>query len=294
MSLSHLLFSPPRPHLMSEHKEGTALVINKMSRIASFTSVQGDIGAGKSTFIGRLRRNVLLTGQCAITSQDMTKEDYYLVIDEPVDEWTKLSYTTNSIEKEKEDLNSILKIFYGDMRRWGFAFQVNAFNSRLRRIMKAIDMINPNIPATARIHIIAERSLRTDYLFFRNLYESGLISQLEFQIYVDFYHSVCDDTRNKETGMIYLKADPETCFQRIQKRDREAETSCCKTAKEEEDFRHYLVSLDRCHDQMVEAFRREKGEDKVYVIDTNENFSTVESYDSVVAQYRRSLVTVFD
>lgn len=278
---------------MSVSKEETALVINKMSRIASFTSVQGDIGAGKSTFMARLRRNVLLTGQCAINSQDMTKDDYYIVIDEPVDEWTKLCYTTNSIEKEKEDLNSILKIFYGDMRRWGFAFQVNAFNSRLRRIIRAIDMINPNIPSTARIHIIAERSLRTDYLFFRNLYESGLISQLEFQIYSDFYHTVCDDTRNKETGMIYLKADPEVCFQRIQKRDRDAETSYCKTEKEEEDFRNYLVSLDKCHDEMVEAFRNEKGADRVYVIDTNENFASLEAYDGIVAQYRQSVVPVF-
>lgn len=263
-----------------------AVSINVMHRITSYTSIQGVIGAGKSTFIRRLRENISASGQCAVNCTDFTLSDYYLVVDEPVDEWEVVNCSLTTKGEEKGRLYSILDIFYTDMKRWAFTFQVNAFTTRLRRIVTALDSINPGIPETARIHIIAERSLRTDYLFFRNLYVSGLVSRVDWKVYKAFFHTICDETINKEDRMIYIDTAPVKCHERIKKRDRKEETSRVQTPEEEEKFGQYLVSLHKAHQSMIDAFRSERGHDRVYVIDANKDIESMVEYDSMVAEFR--------
>lgn len=270
----------------------SALIINTMHRIADYTSIQGVIGAGKSTFISRLRHNIVSAGQCAVTCTEFTHSDYYLLIDEPVDEWETINCSMNSKSGKDQDLVSILDIFYMDMKRWAFTFQVNAFTTRLRRIITSLNNINPSIPANAKIHIISERSLRTDYLFFRNLYESELVTHVDWQVYEAFFHTICDDTVNKEDRMIYIDTAPRKCHERIKKRDRREETSRVKTVEEDAKFEAYLFSLASAHEQMIEDFRQERGRDRVYVIDANDDIDSMVDYDKMVAQFRQSLSAV--
>lgn len=266
----------------------TLFVVNKMHRITSFTSIQGVIGVGKSTFMKRLKKWIVESGQCASTCTNLGHSNYYLIVDEPVDEWSIPAYRLGNINDTESTLVSMLGAFYSDMKRWGFPFQVNAFTTRLRRIITAIDSINAAIPEGARIHIIAERSLRTDLLFFRNLYESGMVTQIEFHIYKSFYDTICEDTLNKETGMIYIKADATRCLSRLKKRDRSDETSYCKTEEEELVFHNYLVSLEKAHESVIGDFRQSHGESSVFTVNAEEDRADYnENYDSIVAVFMR-------
>lgn len=270
----------------------TKFVINTMeSRIASYTSIQGVISAGKSTFIKRLKLSIQKTGQCAKTCTDLTKSDYYLLIGEPVDEWVRVKCSTRTINQlePEEEWKSLLDTFYMDKRRWALAFQVYAFSSRLDRIIEEMNRINPLIPASARIHIISERSLRTDYLFFRNLRDSDKVAHIEWLVYEKFFNLVCGEIVKKEDMMIYIDTNPIKCFERLKKRDREAETNHCTTEEEDTEFRDYLVSLDVHHKRMISEFKLENGTDKVYVVDGNTDITSDEDYDAVVAHFRLSI-----
>lgn len=280
---------------MSDEAPATAttkFVINTMeSRIASYVSIQGVISAGKSTFIKRLKHSIQKTGQCAKTCTDLTLSDYYLLVDEPVDEWVRVKCSTRTADKlePEEEWKSLLDTFYLDKERWALAFQVYAFSSRLERIIEEMNRINPLIPASARIHIISERSLRTDYLFFRNLHDSGKVAHIEWLVYEKFFNLICGEIVKKEDMMIYIDTDPLKCFERLKKRDRQAETSHCTTEEEDTEFRDYLVSLDVHHKRMIGEFKRDKGEDRVYVVDGNVEITKDEDYDAVVAHFRRSM-----
>lgn len=267
----------------------TAFIINTLPRISSYISIQGVIGAGKSTFMDRLDHHIKSSGTCAITCTDFTHSDYYLLVDEPVDEWTSVKCSTRTFTEEREAIeeqHSILDIFYSDKRRWALPFQLYAFTSRIRRIIGALKQINPRIPTTAHIHIIAERSLRTDYLFFRNLYESGDVVELEWFTYAYFFDLFCSEIMSRETHMIYINTEPRRCFDRVKRRAREAETNHTTTPEQDTEFFEYLVSLDSHHKRMIEAFRREKGDDRVFVINGDEEITSHEKWDMIVADFR--------
>lgn len=274
---------------MSDRFSNTKYGISTLDRIFSFTSIQGVIGAGKSTFIKRLLYNILASGQCAKTCTDFTHKDYYLFIDEPVDEWTSVKVSLRFFGQEAEpleDQKSLLDTFYSDKSRWALMFQQYAFASRLRRVVDEIKQINPLIPSSARIHIISERSLRTDYLFFRNLYESRHVYDAEWLAYETIFNLVCTDLVDREDRMIFIDTDPRTCFERIKKRDRHAETTHCTTPEQDSEFQAYLVSLDTHHRRMIDQFKEAKGEDSVYLIDGNMVIASEEEYDAIAAHFR--------
>ena len=177
----------------------------------------------------------------SVPIKDITQigRDYFIVIDEPVDEWSSRLYslskkhTASSEGKDKK--KTILQIFYDDMERYGFLFQIKAFTSRLKRIVNELSKIpfygsnNSDLPGSfdvrqyPRIHIIAERSLRTDRLFFKNLYDNEIISQAEWENYNEFYDLICNEIIKKENIMIYIHTNTNTCHQRIITRSREGE-----------------------------------------------------------------------
>ncbi len=268
--------------------------INTMNRITKYISIHGVIGAGKSTFIDRLKFSIKMSGQCAKTCTDFTLGDYYLIVDEPVDEWLRVKCSTRTFKEEPEpieDQKSLLDTFYADKKKYAFLFQVYAFNSRLRRIIEEMNSIHPLIPADARVHIISERSMRSDCLFFRNLYESDVgIPGIEWFVYENFFNIICAEIIKKEDMMIYIDTDPHKCFGRLKKRDRQAETSHCTSEKEDTEFLAYLESLDVHHKRMINEFKEEKGENSVYVVDGNVDITREEDYDAIVAHFRNTAV----
>ena len=171
-----------------------------MSKRPLLISIEGNIGAGKSTIIDNLKEH-------------MKGNTDVMFLKEPVDIW-------ESIKDKKTDEN-ILQKFYNDPNKYAFSFQVMAYVTRLSTIRTAIRE-NPD----CRV-IICERSLDADRnIFAKMLYEDGKIEDIHYQIYLHFYEEYVKDY--KLDGIVYINADAEVCYNRTVKRSRNGESSITK------------------------------------------------------------------
>ena len=82
----------------------------------SYITIEGNIGAGKSTLVRILKDNLKI---------DSIKNIGF--IQEPVDEW---------LEMTDKNGKNILDKFYENQKLWAYKFQMNAFITRLQRLQK--------------------------------------------------------------------------------------------------------------------------------------------------------------
>lgn len=156
-------------------------------------SIEGVIGSGKSTLVKMLKKYF---------EDDST----YYFLEEPVSIWETIKDSFG---------NTILSKFYADQKKYAFAFQMMAYISRIAILKKAIKD-NPD-----KI-IISERSVFSDRnVFAKMLYDIGHIEDVEMQIYQKWFDEFIKDI--PITGLIYVKATPETSHSRVLKRAREGE-----------------------------------------------------------------------
>lgn len=157
-------------------------------------SIEGNIGSGKTTFLEELRKAI-------------GENVNVIFLKEPVDAWENI--------KDKKG-ETMLQKFYKDQEKYSFSFQMMAFISRLS-ILKSAMLENENSI------IITERSLYTDKMVFaKMLYEQSKIEDINYQIYLCWF-----DEFVKECPIdyvFYIKADPENCYDRVQKRSRIGES----------------------------------------------------------------------
>ena len=164
-------------------------------KIPKFISIEGNIGAGKTTIIENIQKRV--------------ESDKIIFLREPVDLWEKI--------KDPVDGESILVKFYKDPIKYAFSFQVMAYATRLSMIKNAIKE-NPGCEV-----IICERSLDADRnIFAKMLHSDGLIDNIHFQIYNSFYKEYSEDY--SLSGIIYIDAKSDVCISRIAKRGRNGES----------------------------------------------------------------------
>ena len=187
-----------------------------MSRF-EVTSIDGNIGSGKSTLMKNLR--------------EYYKDDPNVVfLREPVDEWEKV---------KDENGITMLEKFYEDSEKYAFSFQMMAYVSRLKVFKESIKKIN----SSEKVKIITERSLYTDKMVFaKMLYDTNKIEKVNYQIYLNWF-----DTFSEEFPVhkvIYVKTDPEKCHSRILKRAREGENLIPL---------EYLQSCDSYHNNMLDT-----------------------------------------
>jgi len=150
-------------------------------------SVEGNIGAGKSTFLDRLR--------------EQFPNAYF--VPEPVDEWNTITDTNGT---------TILEKYYEDPKKYAFSFQMMAFITRLKLLKEA----------PKNCLVITERSVFTDReIFAKMLHESGKIEDIEYKIYLKWFDELVQNL--KVDGIIYLKTSHLTCFNRIKSRNRQGE-----------------------------------------------------------------------
>ncbi len=198
-------------------------------------AIEGNIGVGKSTFTNILKKNFYNS----------------LVVSEPVDMWMNM-------KDDKGD--NILGLFYKDINRWAYSFQNLAYVTRMIKISEAIN--------SEYELIFLDRSLGTDKnVFEKMLYDDKVLSELEhkmYELWCDFYQ------KNIHSGnecIIYLKCDPKTAFERIQKRGREEEKNITL---------EYLEKLHKYHEMWL------NGKNNVLVIDCDKDFESSESYQNEI------------
>lgn len=186
-------------------------------------SIEGNIGAGKTTLIESLEKNPnLIVKLLQKNSKNIDANidiSRICLLREPVDIWSTV---------KDADGFSILENFYKDPKKWSFAFQVMAFTTRLsemRRIIKE----NPHCDT-----LICERSLEADcHIFAKMLYKDGLIDAMSYEIYLRMYREFSEEFALD--GVIYLSTPPNVCFERVSKRAREGEESIS------------IEYLEKCH-----------------------------------------------
>ena len=182
-------------------------------------SIDGGIGSGKSTTVEQLK----------IVFADMPNVCF---IPEPVDTvW-------NTVVDERGE--TILANFYRDPKCNAFKFQMMAYISRLSILLAAVR--NP-----AYDIIITERCVETDRnVFEKMLYKQGQIDLIEHTIYNmwfdEFNRDVC------ATGIVYIRASPDTCLARIKCRARDGETIAAE----------YITECNAYHDDWIMNDARSK------------------------------------
>ena len=188
------------------------------SNTYTIVSVEGNIGSGKTTLLENLRREF----------------DNCIFLREPVDEWAKIT---------DEKGVTILEKFYEDQSKYAFSFQMMAYISRLKLLRETVNE-NENKYRNKHMNftIITERSLHTDRMVFaKMLHDSGKIEHINYQIYLSWFDSFSRDYPIHK--VVYVRADPAICYQRICKRSREGESNIPLA---------YLEECDKYHEAMLD------------------------------------------
>ena len=182
--------------------------------------IDGNIGCGKSTIINRIIK---------------TKALDLPVYNEPLNDW-----------------DDWLKLFYSDMSKYSFGFQMRVLKSHLDK---------KDIP-----YGIFERSpLSCQRIFGEMLYEDNLMSDLEWKLTEEF---------NNDYGwtpniIIYLRSDPNICYERINNRKRDGEEGIS------------IEYLKRLHSK-YESLYVENNLYKIIYIDANQSIDNV--YNEIMSK----------
>lgn len=217
--------------------------------------VEGNIGAGKSTFLNLLQKNIPVD-----------------VILEPTHRWQDVNGAGN-----------LLELFYKDIQRWGYTFQLYAF---ITRIQEHIETTRKNSGQPVQV---LERSVYCDrYCFARNCYEMGNMSDLEWSLYKEIFEYLVEEHAPKPDGFIYLRANPEVCYERLVKRNRSEESSVPLS---------YLTAIHNRHEEWL---IEKKGvlpfleKTPVLVIDCNQEFETDPTVQSLFIKQLQEFITSID
>lgn len=173
--------------------------------------LEGDIGVGKSTVLAEIHR----------------QHPEIAVYFEPV------------LQYQKFCGSQPLKEFYQSVDGAVFRFQLLALAANYENFERTMHLTTRSI---------IERSIHSSFnVFTRTLYDTGSLSSLEFQILEKYYNIL---NTKFERVIIYLKASPALCKERIRKRGRDEEV--------EVSF-DYLVRLDESYEKFIHECRKTVG-----------------------------------
>lgn len=176
-------------------------------------------------------------------------------------------------EYEAVDNNPYLADFYEDMQRWAFHLQIYFLNSRFKQITEI---------TKRRQTTIQDRTIYEDaYIFATNLYTSKLLSDRDYQNYLNLFHSMMAYVKPPEL-LIYLRADIPKLVSQIQKRGRVYEDAIRLD---------YLKNLNRHYEEWIGSYKL----GRLLIIDVNKlDFVTnVEDFASIVEKIDLELNGLF-
>ncbi|KAJ8380250.1 hypothetical protein SKAU_G00010280 [Synaphobranchus kaupii] len=182
--------------------------INVVSRIKR-VSVEGNIAVGKSTFARLLR----------------SENEDWEAVQEPVSTWQNVEGTSSqTVVTPQQTVSNLLQMMYQDPQRWSYTFQTFSCMSRMRTQLQPPPerLLRPQASPVQ----VFERSVYSDrYIFALNMFELGCISPTEWAVYQNWHSFLLEQFgwSLQLEGIIYLRAPPETCMDRLRKRGREEE-----------------------------------------------------------------------
>ncbi|PSL07418.1 deoxynucleoside kinase [Cecembia rubra] len=176
-------------------------------------------------------------------------------------------------ELEAVENNPYLADFYEDMKRWSFHLQVYFLNSRFNQIKRIRESGHS---------VIQDRTIYEDaYIFAANLHKSQLISNRDYDNYLNLFHSMISYVEAPDL-LIYLKADIPKLVGQIEKRGRHYENAIRID---------YLKNLNSHYEDWIAEY--DKG--KLLIIDVNElDFVAYqEDFSSIVERVDREIYGLF-
>jgi deoxyadenosine/deoxycytidine kinase len=170
-------------------------IINNTEQPKIFISIDGVIGAGKTTLI-----NLLISKYAEHNIQAHA-------ILEPVDKWME---------------TGVLDYFYSDVKNNAYEFQTYTFITRIQKVIKEV-ISNP----TAQVYLL-ERTIHTDKNIFVEMLKEEM-SELKYNMYNDWWHLHQHLLPIKINKWIVLDTSLQTSLNRICIRNRTEESGISET-----------------------------------------------------------------
>lgn len=250
--------------VFDDNKENASIV----SLRPKVVSIEGNIAAGKSTFVKLLE----------------SEDDAWTVTPEPVDLWQNVKEDKENPQKQSG--GNLLDMFYTDIKRWSYTFQTYSLVTRLRLMMNPVEVnLSKTNSAPVRFY---ERSIHSvKHIFAKHCNEHGNMNDTEWNIFAeqnDYYVKTVPECQLN--GIIYLRAGPKVCYDRMLKRGRPEESGVSL---------EYLTSIHQKHEEWLNF----EGETRsapvstegipVLVVDCNEDFYATPNCpikDNIISQVR--------
>ncbi|XP_040591912.1 deoxycytidine kinase [Mesocricetus auratus] len=260
--------TPPKRFCPSPSTSSEGTRIKKLS-------IEGNIAAGKSTFVNILKQ---------------VCEDWE-VVPEPVARWCNVQNAQDEFEElttSQKSGGNVLQMMYQKPERWSFTFQSYACLSRIRAQLASL---NGKLKDAEKPVLFFERSVYSDrYIFASNLYESDCMNETEWTIYQDWH-----DWMNSQfgqslelDGIIYLRATPEKCLNRIYLRGRNEEQGIPLEYLEKLHYKHESWLLHRTLKTDFDYLQ----EVPILTLDVNEDFKDKDKHESLVEKVKEFLSTL--
>ena len=212
-----------------------------------------------------VQRNIIIDGNIGSGKSTVISNlisNGHLSIAEDVDKWTPY-----------------LKQFYGDMKLYSLSFQMKILQHHMLNAHTAYDTkINKIHP-----YKIVERSpLSCIHVFGQNLLNNNYISKLDLDLMVDYNHSFGWNAKQ----VIYIKTDPETCFNIINERMRPGESIPLS----------YLQDIDKLYNNLYTVSDNNNNVESITcnIYDSNNNYNTLHKCAVVIVDGNRSKFDVMN
>uniref|UniRef100_A0A2K5W2F1 Thymidine kinase 2, mitochondrial n=1 Tax=Macaca fascicularis TaxID=9541 RepID=A0A2K5W2F1_MACFA len=136
------------------------------------------------------------------SDKEREKEKKSVVLTEPVSKWRNVRG------------HNPLSLMYQDASRWGLTLQTYVQLTMLDR---------HTCPQVSSVRLM-ERSIHSArYIFVENLYRSGKMPEVDYVVLSEWFDWILRNMDVSIDLIVYLRTNPETCYQRLKRRCREEE-----------------------------------------------------------------------